>query len=75
MSKEPKDEQQSQDQQKPGALDLLKSTLSAAIGVQSNANREKDFTHGNIKTFVVAGIIFTVLFIGTVITVVNVVLS
>jgi hypothetical protein len=74
MSKEPKDEQQSQDQEKPGALDLLKSTLSAAIGVQSNSNREKDFKHGNIKTFVFAGIIFTVLFIGTVITVVNLVL-
>jgi len=73
MSKEPKDEQQSQDQQKPGALDLLKSTLSAAIGVQSNANREKDFKHGNIKTFVLAGIIFTILFIGTVVTVVNLV--
>jgi|AZIJ01.1.fsa_nt_gi hypothetical protein len=80
MTQQSKDEQQpieeqAQDQKKPKTFDLLKSTLSAAIGVQSNANREKDFTHGNIKTFVVAGIIFTVLFIGTVITVVNLVLS
>ncbi len=74
MTEQPKDEQSSNDQQQPGAIDILKSTLSAAIGVQSNANREKDFKHGNIKTFVFAGIIFTVLFIGTVITVVNLVL-
>lgn len=62
------------DEQKHSATDLLKSTLSAAIGVQSNANREKDFKHGNIKTFVFAGIIFTALFIGAVVTVVYVVL-
>ena len=74
MTEQSKDEQQLHDQQQPGAIDILKSTLSAAIGVQSNANREKDFKHGNIKTFVFAGIIFTVLFIGTVITVVNLVL-
>ncbi len=74
MTEQPKGEQSSNDQQQPGAIDILKSTLSAAIGVQSNANREKDFKHGNIKTFVFAGIIFTVLFITTVITVVNVVL-
>ena len=74
MSKQPADNKEPQDEQRPGALDLLKSTLSAAIGVQTNANRERDFKHGNIKTFVVAGIVFTVLFISTVITVVNIVL-
>jgi len=66
--------EQPEEEQKHSAGDLLKSTLSAAIGVQTNANREKDFKHGNIKTFVIAGIIFTVLFIGTVVTVVNLVL-
>lgn len=74
MSEQPESEQLAEEEQKPKASDLLKSTLSAAIGVQSNANRERDFKHGNIKTFVFAGIIFTVLFIGTVITVVNFVL-
>lgn len=66
--------EQSEEEQKYSAGDLLKSTLSAAIGVQTNANREKDFKQGNIKTFVFAGIIFTVLFIGSVLTVVNLVL-
>lgn len=62
------------EKEKHSAVDLLKSTLSAAVGVQTNANREKDFKHGNIKTFVFAGIIFTVLFIGTIITIVNLIL-
>ena len=74
MSEQPENEQLAEEEQKPKTTDLLKSTLSAAIGVQSNANRERDFKHGNIKTFVFAGIIFTVIFIGTVITVVNFVL-
>jgi len=79
MSEQVEDKQRVEDElseedKKHSAVDLLKSTLSAAIGVQSNSNREKDFKHGNIKTFVFAGIIFTVLFIGTVITVVNFVL-
>ncbi len=68
-------EQPTEEREKPNTADLVKSTLSAAIGVQSNANRERDFKHGNIKTFVIAGITFTLLFIGTVITVVNVVLA
>lgn len=78
MSEQSEDKQSTtqapEEEQKYSAGDLLKSTLSAAIGVQTNANREKDFKQGNIKTFVFAGIIFTVLFIGSVLTVVNLVL-
>lgn len=78
MSEQSGDKQQTaqapEEKQKHSTSDLLKSTLSAAIGVQSNANREKDFKHGNIKTFVFAGIIFTVVFIVAVLTVVNLVL-
>jgi hypothetical protein len=62
-------------QQKPGFLDIVKSTLAAAIGVQSSKNRERDFTHGNIKIYIAAGIIFTLLFLATVIGVVQLVLS
>ncbi|WP_027951297.1 DUF2970 domain-containing protein [Haliea salexigens] len=44
-------------------VDLVKTTFAAALGVQSNKNRERDFKHGNIKVFAIAGLIFTVLFI------------
>lgn len=61
--------------QPPSLLDIVKSTLAAAVGVQSNKNRERDFTHGNIKVYVIAGMIFTLLFLATVITIVHLVLS
>ena len=60
---------------KPGFWDIVKSTLAAALGVQSNKNRERDFKHGSIKTFAVAGIIFTVIFIAVIIAVVKLVVS
>lgn len=60
---------------KPKFLDIVKSALSAAIGVQSNKNRERDFAHGNIFAYVTAGIIFTIVFITSVILVVNMVIG
>ena len=68
-------ENNNESDQKPGFIDIVKSTLAAALGVQSNKNRERDFKHGSIKTFAIAGIIFTVIFIGIVITVVKIVLK
>jgi hypothetical protein len=59
---------------RPGFFAIVLSTLAAAIGVQSNKNRERDFSQSGPLPFIAAGIIFTVLFILTVITVVNLVL-
>jgi hypothetical protein len=64
----------SPDQQRPGFFTIVLSTLAAAIGVQSSKNRERDFAQGSPLPFIVAGVIFTVLFILAVITVVNLVL-
>ena len=58
----------------PGFFAIVLSTLAAAIGVQSSKNRERDFSQSGPLPFIAAGIIFTVLFILTVITVVNLVL-
>jgi len=54
---------------------VLVSTLAAAIGVQSKANKERDFASGRVAPFIVAGIVFTVLFILTLVTVVRLVLG
>ena len=54
---------------------VVSSVLAAALGVQSSKNRERDFKQGRAGTFIAAGIIFTLLFIGTVLTVVNLVLD
>lgn len=60
---------------KPGFWTVVFSTLAAAFGVQSARRRERDFTHGNIWVFIVAGLIFTSLFIGTLYIIVHTVLS
>ena len=54
---------------------LLLSTLSAFIGVQSNANRERDFQHGKISHFIAIGLLFGLVFVCTIIGVVQIVMS
>ena len=60
---------------KPGLLQLVASVLAAAFGVQSRKNRERDFTQGKARAFIVAGIVFTVVFVAVVYGVVSVVLD
>ena len=60
---------------KPSFWSIVASTLAAFIGVQSNPNRVRDFKYGNIYSFIVAGLIFTIVFIICVISAVNTVLS
>ncbi|MGD8177310.1 DUF2970 domain-containing protein [Marinimicrobium sp. ARAG 43.8] len=59
---------------KPGFFQIVLSTLAAAFGVQSNRNRERDFSHGSIFPYIAAGVIFTVLFVVAVIFLVRLVL-
>ncbi len=39
--------------------------MSVFIGVQSNANRERDFKHGKISHFIWMGLLFGVVFVVT----------
>ena len=48
---------------KPTITQVIKSVLAAAIGVQSEDNRQKDFEQGSLSTYIIAGLIFTVLFV------------
>jgi len=48
---------------KPTVTEVFKSVLAAFIGVQSEENRKKDFEHGSLSTYVIAGFIFTALFV------------
>lgn len=56
-------------------LSVVKSVLAAAFGVQSSSNRERDFSQGSYRHFIVAGIVFTVLFVLTLVLVVRTVLG
>ena len=59
----------------PGLGALIGSVFAAAFGVQSSKNQERDFKHGKARVFIISGIIFTLLFMGTVFTVVKLVLK
>ncbi|MDO9212567.1 MAG: DUF2970 domain-containing protein [Methylococcales bacterium] len=59
---------------KPKITQLIKSVLSAAMGVQSEANRRKEFEQGSLSSYVIAGVIFTVLFVGSLILLVSLIL-
>lgn len=61
--------------QRPGFWAVVLSTIAAAFGVQSRANQERDFRHGNIWVFIAAGLTFTALFVLTVFLVVRAVLA
>ncbi|MGI1677938.1 MAG: DUF2970 domain-containing protein [Cellvibrionaceae bacterium] len=64
-----------QDLTKPTFLQVVGSTLAAAVGIQNSKNRERDFKHGSIKTFIAAGVIFTIIFVLTVSFIVKMVLK
>ncbi|VAW51919.1 hypothetical protein MNBD_GAMMA06-2094 [hydrothermal vent metagenome] len=50
-------------QKKVSPLDIMKSVVAASFGVQTNANREKDFQQGKFHHFVIGGIVFAILFV------------
>jgi hypothetical protein len=56
---------------KPTITQVFKSVLAAFIGVQSEKNRKQDFEHGSLSTYVIAGIIFTALFVVAIIVLVS----
>lgn len=64
-----------EDRPRPTPWQIIKSILGAALGVQSEETRVRDFTQGNPAVFIIGGIVFTVLFIVILVVVVNLVLA
>ncbi len=63
MSKHNLDESENQ---KPPVVTLwmvIKSVLAAMFGVQSDKNRERDFTNGKPSQFIIVGLIAVFIFI------------
>lgn len=59
----------------PGVLKILQSVLAGALGVQSDKRRHEDFSSHSPWPYIIAGIIFTVGFVVTLIVVVKLVLA
>ena len=54
--------------------ETFKSVGAAFIGVQSNKNRERDFTKGKLSHFIIVGVVCVALFIAALVAVVSAVL-
>lgn len=69
------DQEQKPSNEQPMRLrDTLQSVLAAALGVQSNRARERDFSRGKPSHFIALGIAFTLVFVLVVFGVVKLVL-
>jgi hypothetical protein len=66
---------QAEDEEGLTLLQLIGSALAAGFGVQSSANRKRDFSKGKPSQFITIGILFTVLFVLIMVGIVNLVLS
>ncbi len=56
---------------KTNLLQVIKSVLAAAIGIQSEKNRKIDFEQGSLPSYLIVGFIFTILFILVLVFIVN----
>lgn len=61
-------------EQRPGLGQVIKSILWAALGVQSEENRRRDFTQGRPGVYIAVGLGFVVVFVVVLVVVVNLVL-
>lgn len=51
--------------QRPSLLQIIKAVAGAMIGVQSEQQRQRDFSASSPLPFIIAGIIFTLFFVLT----------
>ena len=53
----------SETKNEPGFIDVLKSVMASFFGVQSEANRRRDFTYGKPSHYIVVGLVLTLGFV------------
>ncbi|MDO6442418.1 DUF2970 domain-containing protein [Marinobacter sp. 2_MG-2023] len=59
----------------PSVFKVMQSVAAGALGVQSNKRHEEDFASHSPWPYIIGGLLFTTLFVGTLVLVVRVVLS
>lgn len=64
-----------QNARSPSFFQMVGSILASFFGVQSHENRERDFTHGKAKYFILVGILMTIVWYGSIRLVVYLVLD
>ncbi len=61
-------------QKAPPLKSVIASVAAAFFGVQSDKNRKRDFTNGKFSHFVIVGLLGVVIFVATLVAIVNLVL-
>jgi len=59
----------------PSLMDTVKSVAAAFFGVQSSANRVRDFKYGKASHFIIIGLLMTVAFVLALVAIVKLVLK
>jgi len=54
--------------------DTFKSVAAAFFGVQNESSRKRDFSQGKLSHFIIVGIICVLIFIGTLVAIVSLVI-
>ena len=52
---------------------ILRSSLAAGLAVQSSRNRQRDFADRSPRRFIVIGVVLTMLFIASLVTVIRII--
>lgn len=71
---EQREDQSPAAQKQISLLSVVLSVIQASFGVQNARNRQRDFTHGKFGIFVAVAVVFTVLFVLTIVGIVSLVL-
>jgi len=70
-----RDQTEQNNNKAPTLWDVTKSVLAAMLGVQKSKNHQRDFQYGKPWQYVIVGLIAVGVFIGILVTVVNLVMS
>ncbi|MCC1496416.1 DUF2970 domain-containing protein [Alcanivorax sp. 1008] len=62
-------------EKKPNLIQVIISVLASLLGVQSGKNRERDFSKGDPKDFIGVYVVLVVIFVVSMIVLVNMVLA
>ena len=60
---------------KPGLLQVIQSVLASAFGVQSHKNYQKDFSQPDVQVYITVGVVFVILFVLSLIALVQFILT
>jgi hypothetical protein len=73
-SSDQEEQAESADRKPLNPVQVVSSVVAAGLGVQSSRNRERDFKQGRAGVFIAAGLVFTILFVGALVVIVQLVL-